>query len=169
MSHIVPQFGQLQASLLAALTTILVSTPVTPLLAQLPKQNQASQPSETAAKETMDVLNQAQQTYFSELQKFAMNIVEMGLDIDAQTQDYSYQIVPQQDPHQSVMMTATAKRSGLRSYTGAVFVLESDEERLTLAGICETNKPSSTPPTMPMFPKALSESVQCPPGSSLVE
>ncbi len=64
------------------------------------------------------------------------------------------------------MMTAQAKRPELKSYTGAVVVVKQNGEDLTVAGICETDEPSSTPPAMPTHQKDTGE-FSCPAGSHL--
>jgi hypothetical protein len=110
-------------------------------------------------------MNRAQQAYYLEYEKFASKIEELGIGIKPETENYRYQILPQGNQTQSVMMTAQAKRPELRSYTGAVFVVKSKDEALTLGGICETDEPSSTPPAMPTAPSNGSAEIQCPAGS----
>ncbi len=69
------------------------------------------------------------------------------------------------------MMTTQAKRPELRSYTGAVFVVKDGNDLLTVAGICETDAPSATPPAMPVAPSNTQDRsmIQCPAGSHLLE
>lgn len=110
-----------------------------------------------------------QQAYFLEKDKFATTISELGVEIKPETENYRYQIVPQGDSSSRIMITATAKQPELKSYTGAVFVVKNNKEPLTIFGICETDKPSSTPPAMPQAPSNDQTKIQCPAGSNQVE
>ncbi len=110
-------------------------------------------------------LNRAQQAYFLENNKFAITIEQLGIGIKPETENYRYQIVSQPNRPQSVMMTATAKHPELRSYTGAVFVINDRGESTTIQGTCETDGPSLTPPAMPIPPSNSEGRVQCPPAS----
>jgi hypothetical protein len=101
-------------------------------------------------------MNRAQQAYYLENDKFATNIEDLGIGIKPETENYRYQDCASRQSTQSVMMTAQAKRPELRSYTGAVFVVKDNNEDLTVAGICETDEPSSTPPAMPTAPRQAS-------------
>ena len=112
-------------------------------------------------------MNRAQQAFYLENEKFGTTIEELGIGIEPEDENYRYQVVPQGDQAQSVMMTAQAKRPELRSYTGAVFVLKGGDEGVTFAWICETDAPSATPPAMPGAPSNTQDRlmIQCPPGS----
>jgi hypothetical protein len=57
-------------------------------------------------------------------------------------------------------LTATSKGEDLKSYRFTIFVKDKDK---FIQGICETDKPSMTPPEMP---KLVNGKFQCPPGSS---
>jgi hypothetical protein len=57
-------------------------------------------------------------------------------------------------------LTATSKREDLKSSRVTIFVKDKDK---FIQGICETDKPSMTPPEMPKMVKG---EFQCPPGSS---
>jgi hypothetical protein len=113
-------------------------------------------------------MNRAQQAYHLENDKFATKIEDLGVSIKPETENYRYRIVPQGNSTQSVMMTAHAKRPELRSYTGVVFLLKHNNETLTIAAICETDQPSSTPPAMPAVPSNINTPTQCPAGSHLL-
>jgi len=73
--------------------------------------------------------------------------------------------VPQGDNTQSVMIAAQAKKSDLPSYTGAVFTTNVNGETTPVSQICETDKPSTSPPAMPVAPASGSSKIQCPAGS----
>lgn len=129
-------------------------------------QRAMNQASQIEGKQNIGVMNRSQQAYFLEKDKFATSIGELSVGIQPETENYRYQIVPQSNSTGSVMMTATAKRPELKSYTGAVFIVKNNKEALTIATICETEKPSSTPPAMPSAPSNLKAEIQCPTGSN---
>lgn len=119
-------------------------------------------------KQNMGAMNRGQQAYYLENDKFATTIGELGLGIEPETENYRYQIVPQGNSTGSVMMTATALRPELKSYTGAVFLVKEKNDTLTISTICETEKPSSTPPAMPSAPSNVKAEILCPTGSNRV-
>lgn len=143
-------------------TTLPPSVQVSSVPALISRQRQGE------GKQNINAMSRAQQAYYLENRKFATTISELGLGIKPESENYRYQIVLQGDSSSRVMMTATAKRPELKSYTGAVFVVKNNNEVLTFAGICETDKPSTKPP-LPSLPNNTSEKMQCPTGSNQVE
>lgn len=118
-------------------------------------------------KTSIAVMNRAQQAYYAKNSKFATTIEQLdqlGIGMKPETETYRYRIVRQGKRPESVMMTAQALRPGLKSYSAAVFVVTSKRKKTTLAGICETTKPASTPPAMPRRAKK-GRKIQCPSGS----
>ncbi len=121
---------------------------------------------EAEGKLNIGAMNRAQQAFQLEYEKFGTTIEDLGIGIKPETENYRYQIVPQGNQRDSVMMTAQAKRPELRSYTGAVFVVKTNgDELITVTAICETDAPSSTPPAMPTAPKDATAGIQCATGS----
>lgn len=113
---------------------------------------------------TLGSMTRAQQAYYLEMSKFATNIDDLGIGIPSEGDNYRYEIVTPGD--RSVAMTAVAKSEGLKSYTGAVFVIKDENgEDITIAGLCETDQSTMTPPAAPTAPANLSEEIQCPAGS----
>ena len=112
-------------------------------------------------------MNRAQQAYFLENEKFSTSIEKLGLGIKQETEDYIFKIVPTSNLAKSVMNFAQAKREGLKSYVGLVYitkVIETDE-MITFAKLCETSQALSKPPAMPNIPKNVtSEDIKCPSG-----
>jgi Type IV pilin-like G and H, putative len=135
-------------------------------LAQQRKQER-KQARESEGKQYINAMNKGQQAFYAENKKFATALDKLGLGIKPETENYSYQIVPQSGSIPSTMVTAKAKSPDLKSYTGAVFVLKVNDEITTVSVICGTNEPSTTPPAMPMPPQN-SEGIKCPVGSSPV-
>ncbi len=110
-------------------------------------------------------MNRAQQAYFLENDKFSTSIEKLGLGIKQETEDYIFKIVPTPNMAKSVMNFAQAKREGLNSYVGLVYIVDlTTGERATLAELCETSQSLSKPPQMPKIPKTSSEQIKCPSG-----
>jgi hypothetical protein len=126
--------------------------------------NQVSQKPEDEAKKYMYALTKVQQAHYQEVGKFATTIEEVSIGLRTETESYRYQILPQENNARSVTIVAVAKNSALPSYTGAVFVTEVNGKTTTVAQICETDKPSTSPPTMPTALVGGSK-IQCPAGS----
>ncbi len=127
-------------------------------------------PKQSQALSYVGSMNRAQQAYQLEEGKFTTVFAEMGLGFGLEDEFYRYQIVPQGDNTQSVKLVAQAKEAGLKSFTGAVFVVPFEEnpdtEYTTVTIICESNSPSKTPPSMPETPKNIEAEITCPVGSS---
>lgn len=127
--------------------------------------NQANKARQAEAKNYVGSMLRAQQAYQIEKGTFSQSIQDLGLSIQPETENYRYQIVPQSG-NKSVMITAQAKTEMLKSYTGAVFVIKKGQEARTIAGICESDSPTTTPPAMPNVVSNGTNSVECPPDSS---
>jgi hypothetical protein len=123
---------------------------------------QVNKARQVEARNNVGAMYRAQQAHYIEYDKFATNIQQLGTGIQPETDYYRYLVNPVGNSTQSVMMSAQAKRSGLKSYTGAVFAIQVNGETRTIAGICETNEPSMSPPGMPTFSRG---EIQCPAGS----
>ncbi|MDY6802574.1 MAG: type IV pilin-like G/H family protein [Cyanobacteriota bacterium] len=115
------------------------------------------------AKRYISSMNKGQQAYYIENSSFTDKIEELGLGIRNETESYRYQIKTFDD--RWVVTTATPKFNDLKSYTGAVFVTLSQGDFITTSIVCESDKPSFTPPLTAW----LGEEVKCVFGSSLLE
>lgn len=117
-------------------------------------------------KNYIKTMSRAQQAYFVETNRFANNIKDLAIGIKTDTSDYSYRIFVVSKKR--VIMTATAKKAGLKSYSAGVFIAKSNYGYDTsFVGVCETNKPSKKPLVKLKFSKK-SLTVKCPAGSSLL-
>ncbi|MGB6166306.1 MAG: type IV pilin-like G/H family protein [Geitlerinemataceae cyanobacterium] len=129
-------------------------------------------PAEIVEREAQDILaafSRSQRTYYLEFRTFAANIEQLYAEIPDETDNYRYTLVTQGDGTESVMMTATAKRPDLRSYTTAVFMVPGDRGfPVSVGGTCATDEPSTTPPSMPSPPETADGDILCPSGSSLI-
>jgi hypothetical protein len=132
-------------------------------------ERQAQQARESEGKFSVGAMNRTQQAYFLENNKFATSIEDLGVGLQPESDNYRFAIVSVGNTPGSVQITAQSKRPELRSYTGAVFVVKTQEQDpITITGICKTDEPSSTPPAMPPTPKSMTSPIQCPAGSHLI-
>ena len=128
--------------------------------------NQVEKVRDSEAKANIGMINRAQQVFQLENETFATSIND--LDIVISGKFYEYQVIPQRDPSKSAIATAIPVEPNFKSYTGFGFLLDPAGYDF-ISGICESDAPSKIPPAAPSRPSAETESVQCPPGSSLVE
>lgn len=112
-------------------------------------------------------MNRAQEYYFKENNQLTTNLDELELGIKSQTKNYVYKIVSQSNP-QSAMHIGQAKRRGIKSYVGLVYVIKVGEENTTITQLCKSIKdlPLSKLPQIPKLPKNATkyEDVKCPSG-----
>lgn len=116
---------------------------------------------QSEAKTYLGSMIRGQQTFYLENNRFATTIDQLGTGLSASTDFYRYQIIPRNNLSSSVMITASAKKGGTRSYTAAVFAINNT----TVGIMCQTNQPSASPPNMPIL---YNGQPQCASGSSEV-
>lgn len=142
-------------------TTLPAGTEVIPL-GDIGKK-QADRERNSEAKTVVGVMNRAQQAYYLENGKFSTKFNELGLGLKQEAENFAYKIVPQSS--KIVMNIGRAKRKGLSSYVGLVYVTKNDDgETITRAKLCETNKVLSRPPRMPRIRQNSLEGIKCPSG-----
>ncbi|MEM8640398.1 MAG: type IV pilin-like G/H family protein [Cyanobacteria bacterium P01_G01_bin.54] len=129
--------------------------------------NQAQNAQESEGRLNVNALVRGQQAYHLESGEFTRDLNELGLGIAAEGLNYTYEMMPQNEPMGSVYITATPRANDgtLRSYAAGVFVVEAADMSFTVAGVCESNDPSPEPPQMPTL-AADGETVECPEGST---
>ena len=157
--------GNVVLEKVSALTKLPQNVTITDIHAQV--NQQAKRAREAEARTYVGAMARAQQAYFLENQKFATTLDELAIGIQAETNNYRYQAIPQGDGSEQAFATATAKRSELRSYASVVFLVEKEDGKTTITGICRTVQPSQKPPKMPKLKQTNSGSfeVECPSGS----
>ena len=107
-----------------------------------------------------------QQTYYIENSSFTTTSQKVvKLDARVESPDYTYQVKPKVSKTKGVMITAAAKKPGLRSFTGVVFAVPTREGTLTISDVCETIEPSQKAPVITEIPQRPDEAIKCPPGS----
>lgn len=100
-----------------------------------------------------------QKEFYYNKNRFASNWEELNWGVKKEAK-YLFHRYDSQGDATKASFTATSKREDLKSYRVTIFVKDKDK---FIEGICETDKPSMTPPEMP---KILKGEFQCPPGSS---
>ncbi|MFB2836428.1 type IV pilin-like G/H family protein [Floridanema evergladense] len=114
-----------------------------------------------SAEVRIDSINRAQQANYTEKNTFANSLEE--LEVTTTGDDYTYNLTA--DGEKS-LITATATIDELKSYTGAVFLVEQNGETTTVRVNCETDAPSKIPPEAPQLNGS---ELTCPTGSSKVD
>lgn len=130
--------------------------------------NQANKAREVEAKQYVNAIVKSQQAFRIEKPTFSNSLQELELGIRPETINYSYKIVPQPDKSKSVIITAQAKASGLKSYTGAVFAIKKGNDVTTVTVICESNLSTNKPPAAPKPPLDENNLIECPSGSQKI-
>ncbi|MEO0827562.1 MAG: type IV pilin-like G/H family protein, partial [Cyanobacteria bacterium J06642_9] len=68
-----------------------------------------------------------------------------------------------------VMITATAKEAGIKSYAGAVYAIGNDPATaVTHSQLCESDSATTTAPASPVLTDPTTPMIECAPGSSEV-
>lgn len=114
---------------------------------------------ELGAKKAIGLINRMQKGFFSENDRFASNWQDLGLQVKSKEGEYEYKII--WSDRIKTIVTATANKPDLKSYTGVVIVLDES----AMDKICETNETSNTPP---VINEITSTNLECPAGSSSV-
>ncbi len=128
--------------------------------------SQANKARQAEGKTYVGSMNRSQQAYFLENNKFATKLNELQLGIKSETDNYIFKVVPQSNQVKGIMNIARAKRQGLKSYVGLVYLAKVGSEDFTIAKLCETSQSLSKPPKMPSLTKnsAKSKDIECPSG-----
>lgn len=144
---------------LAAVAVVVLSVPYYAITSP----SQAKQAYESEAKTYIGSINRGQQAFRLENESFAANIDQLGLGIRSDTENYIYEITISDDDMAAA--TATAKKKGIRSAVGAVFIVEDSQGNKTTTAItCQSNRPSKSAPSLPSVTG--DGQVQCASGSS---
>src|SRR5919199_3106522 len=132
------------------------------------------------AKSNIENMNSAQAYYYLENKAFSYSFQELPLSIEAENNLYSYQILSQMVPVQTlskegesasdsgtVVMVAQAKYPRLNSYIGMVSTLkDSNTQKVHLISVvCEVDPNTPLPATMPIV---IDGDIQCPKASNKV-
>ncbi|NEO86392.1 MAG: hypothetical protein F6J87_19360 [Spirulina sp. SIO3F2] len=103
----------------------------------------------------MQALLRVQRAYHLEDGRFTedMAVVQEDLGLRSQTAQYQYAIAPSPNPTVRIEMTANPLQDDLKSYSGAVVVIQDPETQKieTIATLCQSEQPQTTPPAMPIL------------------
>ncbi len=136
--------------------------------------SQGERARQSEAKTYVGSLNRAQQAYFIEKNKWGQNIEVLGIGINSETDNYRYntQTVNSikttniKDYPGITVQTGLAKKEGLKSYIGTVYLSTvSGGDMTTLAILCESNEPTTKESGLPKFD---GKEMQCPDGYASV-
>ncbi|ALF52011.1 general secretion pathway protein GspG [Nostoc piscinale CENA21] len=119
---------------------VLAAIALPSLLGQVNKAKQAE------AKNNIGSINRAQQAYFLEYQQFTTELVQLGVGIKTQTENYIYSSAINIG---IVNNKATSTKAALKSYLGLVGTQVGNvqtSEALTVAFACESNSPTTAAP-----------------------
>lgn len=114
------------------------------------------------------ILLQGQQAYYQANNIFAEDVLELGFATLLETDEYFYRMQRDREGTSLVTIAAIPKTSELISYVGAVFAVETNGQRQTIAGICQSEEPVEELP-IPQISEQNSGEIQCPSGASLIQ
>ncbi|MDX2232830.1 MAG: type IV pilin-like G/H family protein [Leptolyngbyaceae cyanobacterium bins.349] len=136
----------------------------TPATVTEPKVSSISK--EVEAREAIRSILFDQRTHYIGNQTFTTSLKNPStMNSKMETPNYTYRIKPKPSKEKGVVITATPRQPGLRSFTGVAFAIASGKDKQTMSEICETTKPSKTAPKAPAAPQRINQMIQCPVGS----
>jgi type II secretory pathway pseudopilin PulG len=131
---------------LAAAISLLIAVAI--ILPSIQYAGQAVKAKESEARTYVGSMNRAQQAYYLENDKFSWQIEDLGLGIATETTNYRYQITAA-DKGRTISV-GTAKRSGIKSYVGGVFVIpDSSDITSTVSILCQSDRATQSPVAPP--------------------
>lgn len=126
-------------------------------------------PAQTDARQYVGSMSRAQQAYYLEYSKFALQLPELGLGIKSDTDFYQYRIFAYRDRTKAVMVAAIPKKKGFKTYVGIVNTGREKQSNsvLTFATQCESQQ---AVPLIPKMPAALPSTgaAGCPSGFTTI-
>ncbi|WP_425215741.1 type IV pilin-like G/H family protein [Tumidithrix helvetica] len=99
--------------------------------------------------------NRGHQAFFVEKSHFTGKLDELGIGVNLETTNYSYQAVVL-DAKKGVQTIGVAKQDGLKSYTGLVYTIiaPGTSDLIPVALLCESKKPTKAkPPRFKLAPE----------------
>ncbi len=132
--------------------------------------SQGERARQSEAKTYVGSLNRAQQAYFLEKSKWGQNIEVLGIGIQSETDNYRYNTQTVNSIKTTnikgypgiTVQTGLAKKEGLKSYIGTVYLSTISSGDITsLTILCESNEPTTKEAGSPKFD---GKEMQCPDG-----
>jgi type IV pilus assembly protein PilA len=112
--------------------------------------NQANKAKQSEAKQYIGSMNRAQQAYYLENSEFGSNVDVLGLGIQTQTTNYSYNVtLDNGNTAVNNFATPLATKKAIKHYNGRVWLgtVTTTSEATTLAILCESIKPLASQTT----------------------
>ena len=148
---------------------------------KLHKLSMSSDPKSSQAKQYINWINIAQQSYYEKYGQFSDNSTQLARGIKKeQTDDYNYTIVSSMGPVQTsynqrepaqfesaIAITKPNDMSTGTSYMGAVFAFKEKGGITTIAAICESDRDNATSPETWSPPTFDGKKTHCQPGTTL--
>ena len=124
-------------------------------------------PQQSEGKNNIGAINRAQQAYYLELTKFSTTLIDLGIGIPVETENYAYEIRSLSD--RTVLNFARPKKPDLKSYLGIVTIATFNDEARMLAKLCESDRPNADIPNIRLSDLILNSStnppeISCPEG-----
>ena len=94
---------------------------------------------ERESKNIVEIMNRYSQAFFFKNSKFPTSFSQLDIGFDSQSKNYHYDVKP--IGNDGVQLLGTSKSAELRGYTGGIFILPTEKDRLTIVVICEAAKP----------------------------
>jgi hypothetical protein len=142
-------------------TSVTIKTPTA-----LELKEQADRDTQLEAKQYIEIMNRGNQANYTQYNVFSNNLEEFIKGLPEETRNYRYKIrvIDEKNMVQSV---AVAKRDGLKSYIGVVYIEPSPISNInTKSIICESDQPTQKVPNQPVL--FGTQAVNCPAGYSMV-
>jgi uncharacterized protein YjbI with pentapeptide repeats len=99
------------------------------------------------AKQTVDMMNRAQQAYYLENDRFAITQQELGIEIPPDNQVYKYRLFFAPNRYPVIMNVGLPQRDDLVTFVGFVRMKKSEQfEPATITTLCVSDKPAAPLP-----------------------
>jgi hypothetical protein len=119
------------------------------------------------AKQYLRVMNQAQQAFYQQHQRFATDLEELERSANLIARSYHYTYKLTTTDQLQAQLAATPKEPGLKSFTAVVSLVQSPQQMVTTAAlICESAQPS---PSSPVLLLTSGQPIACPIGAVTVQ
>lgn len=126
-----------------------------------PFANQATKARQSEARSYVGAMNRGQQAHFLERDRWGKTIDELGIGIKSESENYRYTIkivdsiktVNTKNYAGIAINTAIAKKEGLKSYVGVVYLINSGAaaDLSSLGILCESQQPTTKEWGLPKF------------------
>lgn len=143
-------------------TSVRIKTPTASEL-----KEQADRDTQLEARQYIEIMNRGNEANYTQYNIFSNNLEEFIKGLPKETRNYRYNIrvIDEKNMVQSV---AIAKRDGLKSYIGVVYIQPSPISTInTKSMICESDQPTQKVPNQPVL--FSTQAVNCPAGYSRVK